>query len=128
MSFSRILKSISPIARTHNDRNVSDLPFSKNPKRNPHHEKKKVWDYIETIKKRAETTNEKFIRMCSPFRIRVYTKGRRAFLNLSVYGDQNVVTSSLTRDITDDDFSILMDNISTGSGLLFDDMPSWKTR
>jgi len=86
--------------------------------------RKKFW----IIKKRAEVTNERFIRTSSPYRVRVYTKGRKAFLNLSIYGDQNRVVSSLTRDITDDDFSILMDNISTGSGLLFDDMPSWKTR
>jgi hypothetical protein len=127
MNFEKVLKNIYPAARTHNDRDV-DPSFSRNPKRNHHNGKKRVIDYTDTIKKRAEVVNEKFIRSNLPHRIRIYTKGKRAYINMSIYGDQNVIVSSTTRDITDDDFGILMDNISTGSGLLFDDMPPWKIK
>ena len=76
---------------------------------------KKVMDYIETVKKRAEKTNDSFIQKDLPYRLRVYVQKKRAFLELST-----TQSGSKTRDITNDDFNKLMDNITTGTGLIFD--------
>jgi hypothetical protein len=118
----RDIENIHHSSKTHNSRDV-DQSFSKNPRRNSSHEKKKVMDYIETVKKRAASTNEHFIRKNLPYRLRVYTVGRRAFIGLAIYDGNNKVINNVVRDITEADFGTVMDNLSTGSGLLFDSMP-----
>jgi hypothetical protein len=118
----RNLENVHPSSKIHNNRNV-DQSFS-NTRRDPSYGKKKVMDYIETVKKRAVSTNEHFIRKNLPYRLRAYTVGRRAFIGLAIYDENNKVVNNVVRDITDDDFGTIMDNLSTGKGLLFDSRPT----
>lgn len=122
MDFKKSLDIIYPTSSIHNNKDVDQF-FPKNPRRNSSYGKKKVMDYIETVKKRAASTNERFIRKNLPYRLRAYTIGRRAFIGLAIYDGNNKIINNVARDITDDDFGIIIDNLSTGSGLLFDNIP-----
>lgn len=109
----RIIEGIYPINGLRNNGVFDAFIVEDRPRRQ--HIKKKVMDYIETIKKRAEKTNGTFIQKNLPYRLRVYAQKKRAFIEISsIQGD------SKTRDITNDDFNKLMDNITTGTGLIFD--------
>jgi hypothetical protein len=124
MTFKKIVENIYPVNKYHEE----NPPFSRDRRRNFSSSKKKVIDYFDTVQKRATTTNEKFIRKNLPYRIRAYTIGKRAFIGLTIYDNKNVQINTITREITNDDFSVLMDNLTSGSGLIFDNMPGWELK
>jgi hypothetical protein len=85
---------------------------------------KRVQDYLRTVKKRAQVTDLEFQRQHLPYRFRIITDGNENILiDLSILDEQNKVIKHETRNITNDNFGSLMDDISTGKGLLIDDLP-----
>lgn len=82
--------------------------------------RKKVMDYIDTLKKRAEKTNGSFVQKQLPYRLKIYTQDKKAFIELSTVDGFGNILDKKIRDITKDDFNKLIENISTGIGLIFD--------
>jgi hypothetical protein len=106
-----------PVNKTRNNGVFDALIIEDSPRR---YTKKKVLDYINTIKKRAKKTNDSFVQKHLPYRLRVYTQDKKAFIELSTIDDQGNITDKKTRDITKDDFNRIIENISMGTGLIFD--------
>jgi hypothetical protein len=71
--------------------------------------------FLRPLEKAAEATNRRMEREKIPLRISCYQKEKRVFLEVVL------PEKSLIRDITDDDFSKWVHNISEAKGLLFDD-------
>jgi hypothetical protein len=86
---------------------------------------KRVRDYLKTIKKRAESTNQQFASQHLPYQITVDLVGNDEILiDLAVLDKKGVPIRHSKRNITNENFSRLMEDISTGKGLLLDSMPN----
>jgi hypothetical protein len=85
---------------------------------------KSVRDYLRTIRKRAQATDREFQRQHLPYRFKVLTdNNENVLIDLSILDGQGKVVKHETRNVTNDNFGKLMDDISTGKGLLIDDLP-----
>lgn len=87
---------------------------------------KVVKDYAETVEKRAKEINGQFEKRHLPYRIKVSVENDESVqLDLSIVNESGTAISYVRRNITDEDFSKLMDDISSGKGLIFDNVPGW---
>jgi hypothetical protein len=85
---------------------------------------KRAQDYLRTISTRAQATNLEFQRQHLPYRFKVLTdNNENVLIDLSILDGQGKVVKHKTRNVTNDNFGALMDDISTGKGLLIDDLP-----
>ncbi|MDD5674902.1 MAG: hypothetical protein PHC61_12100 [Chitinivibrionales bacterium] len=85
---------------------------------------KRVLDYVNTVKKRAQMTNQQFERQHLPYRLNVYTAANEnVLIDLSIFDKKGNVLGHSTRNVTNENFGRLMDDISSGKGLLIDDVP-----
>lgn len=85
---------------------------------------KRARDYLRTIKTRAQATDREFQRQHLPYRFKVLTdNNENVLIDLSILDGQGKVLKHETRNVTNDNFGMLMDDISTGKGLLIDDLP-----
>jgi hypothetical protein len=85
---------------------------------------KRVRDYLRTVKKRAQTTDLEFRRKRLPYRFKILTDdNENVLIDLSVLNPDGSVVRHETRNVTNDNFGRLMDDISSGKGLLIDDLP-----
>jgi hypothetical protein len=85
---------------------------------------KRALDYLRTIRTRAQATDREFQRRHLPYRFKVLTdNNENVLIDLSILDGQGKVIKHETRNVTNDNFGALMDNISTGKGLLIDDLP-----
>jgi hypothetical protein len=85
---------------------------------------KRAQDYIRTIRTRAQATDREFQRQHLPYRFKVLTdNNENVLIDLSIFDGQGKVIKHETRNVTNDNFGALMDNISTGKGLVIDDLP-----
>jgi hypothetical protein len=84
---------------------------------------KRVQDYLHTIGIRAQATDLEFQRKHLPYRIKVLANNNENILiDLSILDGQGKVMKHETRNVTDANFNMLMEDISTGKGLLIDDL------
>jgi hypothetical protein len=85
-----------------------------------------VKDYATTVEKRVREVNRQFVKNRLPYRLEISITGDGSVLtDLSVLDGGGNVIRTVHRNVTDDDFSRLMDDVSSGKGLLFDDIPAW---
>ncbi|HEX7509943.1 MAG TPA: hypothetical protein VF335_01475, partial [Chitinivibrionales bacterium] len=85
---------------------------------------KRARDYLRTISTRAQATDREFQRQHLPYRFKVLTdNNENVLIDLSILDGQGKVIKHETRNVTNDNFGMLMDDISTGKGLLIDDLP-----
>jgi hypothetical protein len=86
---------------------------------------KRVRDYFRTVRKRAQTTDLEFRRQKLPYRLKVLTDANEnVMIDLSVLNEKGGVVRHETRNVTNENFGKLMDDISSGKGLLIDDLPT----
>jgi hypothetical protein len=103
--------------------NPAQAKISEKPYRGPS-TGKRVQDYLRTIRTRAQATDREFQRRNLPYRFKVLTdNNENVLIDLSILDGQGKVIRHETRNVTNDNFGTLMDNISTGKGLLIDDLP-----
>ena len=82
---------------------------------------KTVLSYLGTVKKRAEITNDLAKKKKLPYRLKVYPVAvDKVFMDVVIVNDKDEEVNRVSRDVTNADFDKLIDNISEGSGLLFD--------
>jgi hypothetical protein len=86
---------------------------------------KRVRDYLKTVKKRAQSTNQMFINQHLPYRLTVDLIGiDDIMIDLSILDKNGKVVRHSKRNVTHENFGRLMEDVSTGKGLLIDSMPS----
>lgn len=85
---------------------------------------KRPRDYLRTINKRAQATDLAFKRQHLPYQFKVLTDGEEnIYIDLSILDEKGNIVKHEKRDVTNESFGRLMDNISSGKGLLIDDLP-----
>jgi hypothetical protein len=77
-------------------------------------------DYIHTIVKAAEASNEKLVKRNLPYRFTVYSEGDQVFIDLIVLDPGGKVISEKKKNISHQDFERLIEDVSQIEGLFFD--------
>lgn len=117
----RFIEHIFPSNKIKNESNSIPMKINVNQIRKIM--KKTVLDYLSTIKKRTEVTNNLAKKQKLPYRLNVYTNNTKVFLDVIIIDEKEREQSRITHDITNNDFNKLIENISCGSGLIIDDLP-----
>ena len=91
-------------------RNFQKNRFKKNLKN------RKIEDYIKTLEKRAQNTNQRFKSQNLPYELSLRDSTGEMFLDLAIKGYK-----TLSRNITEENFGKVIDDISLGKGLIIDD-------
>lgn len=82
--------------------------------------RKKVKDYFKTLSKATETSNERLEQQGIPFRFCVYEKDEKVFIDFTQLDKQGKVKTVETKDITNEDFNMWIDDIANIEGLVID--------
>ena len=82
--------------------------------------RKKVKDYFKTLSKATDTSNERLEQQGIPFRFCVYEKDEKVFIDFAQLDKQGKVKTVETKDITNEDFNIWIDDIANIEGLVID--------
>lgn len=82
--------------------------------------RKRVKDYFKTLSKATETSNERLEQQGIPFRFCVYEKDEKVFIDFAQLDKQGKVKTVETKDITNEDFNIWIDDIANIEGLVID--------
>ena len=114
---------IWPSNKLNNDKDVN-MSFEKKNGHRRYLKGKKIIEYFKTVEKRVEMANESFINQKLPYRLKVYIENKKVIIELLSVDKHGKFIRYAVRDITNENFGKLMDNLSTGTGLLFDDLPS----
>jgi hypothetical protein len=86
--------------------------------------RKKVLNYLHTLKKRAEMSNDLAKKQKLPYRLTVHkVDSNRVFLDVVIVDADEKELDRISRDVTENNFGKLLDNITDGSGLIIDDLP-----
>jgi hypothetical protein len=89
----------------------------KQQQQNPFKESK---DYVHTITKAAEASNEKLVRLNLPYRFSVYAEGEEVFIEIVVLDENGKTITEKKKNISHDEFARLIDDVSKIEGLFFD--------
>jgi hypothetical protein len=76
-------------------------------------------DYLHAITKAAEASNGALEKKGLPYRFCVYAEGENVMIDLVMLDQAGKIVKEIKRNITDDDFAKLIDNISSIEGLFF---------
>jgi hypothetical protein len=86
----------------------------------PDHEMRKTQDHFETVTKRTELCNAMLMQKKLPYRFCIYKKGRQIFIDLVALNENGKIKDILRKNITNEDFDKLIDDISSIEGLFVD--------
>lgn len=96
---------------------TANVPYSKTIRKN-------VLHYLNTLKKRAEMTNDQAKKQKLPYRLKVHKVDQdKVFLDVVIMDADEKELDRISRDVTNHDFGKLIDNITSGAGLIVDDLP-----
>ena len=82
--------------------------------------RKKVKDYFKTLAKATETSNEHLEQRDVPFRFCVYEKDDKVFIDFIQLDKRGKVKTVDTKDITNEDFNMWIEDIANIEGLVID--------
>jgi len=116
------IEKISASNKTKNENHV-DPPQKINVSQISKSMKKTVLNHLKTLKKRAELTNDRAKKEKLPYRLNVQSVDNKVFLDVIIIDNEENELNRISRDITNNDFNNLIDNITSGTGLIIDDLP-----
>jgi hypothetical protein len=77
-------------------------------------------DYIHTIAKAVEASNEKLVRLNLPYRFCVYSEGEEVFIDIVILDKTGKIVSEKKKNISHQEFSRLIEDVSQIEGLYID--------
>jgi uncharacterized FlaG/YvyC family protein len=89
-------------------------------KQQQHNPLKEPKDYVHTIARAAEASNEKLKRLNLPYRFSVFSEGEEVFIEIAVLDENGAVVSEKKKNISHDEFARLIDDVSQIEGLFID--------
>lgn len=105
-------KAIKGLGEKHDQQNKG-----KQQQQNPFKESK---DYVHTIIKAAEASNEKLVRLNLPYRFSVFSEGEEVFIEIVVLDENGKIITEKKKNISHQEFAQLIDDVSKIEGLFFD--------
>lgn len=103
----------------HNDRHEGN-EGKKRQQEPGHHEKRNPREYMHAITRAAKNSNELLAKKGSPYRFCVYEEKGNVLIDIVMLDGTGKIIKEVRRNITDDDFDKLINNIASIEGLLFD--------
>lgn len=82
--------------------------------------RKKVKDYFKTLAKATETSNQQLDERGIPYRFCVYQEDDKVFIDFITLDTNGDVKETQTKDITNEDFNLWIENIANIAGLNID--------
>jgi hypothetical protein len=82
--------------------------------------KKGTRRYFHTLSKAVERSNDYCAKKKLPYRFRVYQEHNNVFIDLLVLDSNGNVLEEKRKNVTEEDFSRLIDDVSNIAGLFFD--------
>jgi hypothetical protein len=77
-------------------------------------------DYIHTIARAVEASNEKLSRLRLPYRFCVYSEGNEIFINIVILDAKGAVVAEKKKNISHQEFARLIEDVSQIEGLFVD--------
>ena len=77
--------------------------------------------YFRPLERAATATNQNLENEERPLRVSVYRKGAGVMMEVVVYQPETASSESIKRDITDDDFSKWIHDVTDAKGLIIDE-------
>jgi hypothetical protein len=114
------IEEVAGSARVHNDKPAGERGSSRQQPDAHEHEKRHPKEYFHTISKAAEASNKQLERTKAPYRFRVYEEGPRVLIDIVMLDDAGKIVKEVKRNITDEDFNKVIQDISAIEGLLID--------
>ena len=114
------IKAATKILSTSGFGEVKDKDRQEEKGKEQYKPRKKVKDYFKTLSKATETSNERLEQQGIPFRFCVYEKDEKVFIDFAQLDKQGKVKTVETKDITNEDFNIWIDDIANIEGLVID--------
>ena len=84
--------------------------------------KKEVREYVPTISKAVESSNDILVKKGLPYRFKVYLENNEVFIDMVVLDQQGKTVETKRRNVSHQDFDRLIEDISNIEGLFFDSM------
>lgn len=85
-----------------------------------HRSKRRSGDYFATLAKRALVANNELTTKNLPYRFCVYQQGDQVLLDIVALDEKGNVIKTVRKNITEDDFDLLIDDMSLLEGLFLD--------
>jgi|WetSurMetagenome_2_1015567.scaffolds.fasta_scaffold209086_1 hypothetical protein len=114
------VEEVSSSSRVHNDRPAGERGGSKQHHGYGEKEKRHPGEYLHTIEKAAEASNRELERRKAPYRFCVYEENGRVMIDLVQLDAAGKITKEIKRNITDEDFEKVIEDISSIEGLFLD--------
>jgi ribosomal protein L15E len=83
--------------------------------------KKNPLQYIKTLQKAAEASNQKLINLNLPYRFCVYNDNTKLIIEIVMLDKEGKIIQNKKKNISEQDFSRLIEDLSQIEGLFFDE-------
>jgi hypothetical protein len=77
-------------------------------------------DFMHTIGRAAEASNEKLVRLNLPYRFCVYAEGDDVFIDIVILDKNNKIVAEKKKNISQQEFARLIEDVSQIEGLFID--------
>lgn len=113
------VERVPGVPRVHNDEHAGKEGRKKH--HDPdQHEMRHPKEYLHAITQAAKTSNDLLEKKGSRYRFCVYEENEKVMIDLVMLDAAGKITKEVKRNITNDDFDKLINNITSIEGLLFD--------
>jgi uncharacterized FlaG/YvyC family protein len=113
------IEEVSGIRKAFNEEHDKN-GTSKRREERKHEEKRHPKEHMETIARTAESSNEQLSKKGLPYRFRIYEEQGSVIIDLVMLDNAGNITKEVKRNITDEDFDRLIEDISSIEGLFID--------
>lgn len=113
------IEEVSGPRRAYND-DHGERNTPKQRKESKHHEKRNLKEYMRTITKAAESSNRQLEQNGSQYRFHVFEENGEVMIDIVMLDQSGRIVKEVKRNITDEDFDRLIEDISLIEGLFFD--------
>jgi hypothetical protein len=111
------VEEVSGIKKVNNDEQGGNASGKKG---HEQHKKRHPGEYMHVIGRAARESNEQLAKKGAPYRFRVYESQGEVMIDLVMLDASGNIVKEVKRNITDEDFDRLIENISLIEGLLID--------
>jgi hypothetical protein len=84
------------------------------------HHFQRIKDYFPTLARATAMANENLVRLHRPMRFCVYQKDEKVFIDIIELNAEGKVVLTVTKEITDEDFALWINDVSQAEGLVID--------
>ena len=109
------LRALKGLGAPHSDKH-------KKGRQHPDRESKDSKEYMHTISKAAEASNEKLARLRLPYRFCVYIQDDELFIDIVVLDKNGAIIAEKKKSLSQQDFERLIEDVSQIEGLFVDRM------